>query len=157
MEPGDASQAVQTEQKMTQIRMKTALLFATMLLGVGCGSKASTTRTLTLNLARTGVNDGRTFYVIARATDQASFMSDSYEKIADLVKGKSSDILGMQLIWPKQNQVLKFKVPTDQAVAVYCLFTTPNSDWKILLNPPLKNRYVLNLEGGNVELQLSKK
>jgi len=128
-----------------------------LLASCGGGTKANNVRSLSFNVERAGVNDGRTFYVLVKPSDEASFMSDSYEEISKLVQSKESDLLAMALIWPEWSKTIRIDVPEDQAVGVYCLFTEPTADWKLLLTPPLERSYSLNVGGNNVEIQLTKK
>lgn len=141
---------------MSMRSIASALVSACLLLSACGGSKkVNTARTLSFNVESKGVNDGRTFYVVVRPTDEASFMTSSYDQITKLVEAKENDFLAMELIWPKWSRTIDISVPKDQSIAVYCLFTEPNADWKVLLTPPLKKNYVLNLGDSNIELALT--
>ncbi len=135
----------------------TTLAFLLLLASCGGASKPNTIRSLSFNVERAGVNDGRTFYVLVKPTDEASFMADTYDEISKLVHSKENDLLAMALIWPEWSKTIRIDVPKDQAVGIYCLFTEPNADWKLLLAPPLKRSYKLNIGGNNVEIELGEK
>lgn len=127
-------------------RAAAALLSIALAVGAGaCGSKKpNLSRVLDFQTSQKQVaNRGRTFYIVVRAVEEAQFLSETYDDVAKLVTQNATDesILEMELFWPGQPAQFVVEAPADKAIAVYCLFTRPSGDWKVLLSPPLDRAY----------------
>ncbi len=96
-----------------------------------------------------GVNEGRTFYVVARAVDKQVFLTESYEMVVDKVFANppSEDVLAAVPVIPGVPRELMIKKPEEAGVAVYCLFSEPGERWKMMLSQPLFSEYDLRLRG----------
>jgi len=104
---------------------------------------------------RPSTNAGRPVYVLVRSVSESEFLTDSYRKISSMVYPNSGDpsVLVVLLVWPNREQRVKLEVPKDKAVGVYGLFTKPGDQWKLMLTPPLRLDYTLQLENNAVSVE----
>ncbi len=121
----------------------------------GCGSSTLVKRTIVFQ-PQQQVNRGRPFYALVRTVEEQGFLTDSYQKISALVypsDKKDQTIVHVALIWPSREKTVVVKVPKDKAVAIYCLFTRPGSQWKVLLPPPMAEKIWAVLDRGTIVAQ----
>lgn len=130
-----------------------ALLAAlTCLGGSGCGSSKMIKRTIVFRPQQQS-NAGRPFYALVRTVEEQDFLTDSYVKVSGLVypsNKKDETIVHVALIWPSHDKTVVIEIPKDKAVAIYCLFTNPGSQWKVLLPPPMEERIWAVLDRGTI-------
>jgi hypothetical protein len=129
-----------------------------VLLGAwGCSSPGAIKRTVVFSPSA-DMNGGRPVYVLVRAVNEKDFVTDSYGKMADLVfpQGEETSVLQVALIWPEQESLVEVQLPQGKAMAIYCMFTAPGNQWKVLLPPPAKDdRFLAVLEGGSISAKPS--
>ncbi|MCK5798644.1 MAG: hypothetical protein KAI47_15735 [Deltaproteobacteria bacterium] len=98
------------------------------------------------------LNGGRPLYVVVRTVDEQSFLADTYGKLAKVVTAspRDADVLKVLLLWPEAKNEVTIEVPTDKAIGLYCLFTHPGNQWKVLFPSPMASNVHLRLVRGNV-------
>lgn len=96
-------------------------------------------------------NKGQPVYVMIRSVNAKKFLTDSYQDIADKVFADPPDpsVLDYKAILPGQKQKIKLKKP-DTSVGIYCMFTEPGDEWKIILPRPLNSKYKIELEKNRI-------
>lgn len=93
-------------------------------------------------------NRGKPVYVMVRSVNAKEFLTESYHDVANLLFTDPPDasILAYRVILPGQKQKIRMEKPEKTAVGVYCMFTEPGDQWKIILPQPLHFRYQITLE-----------
>ncbi len=98
-------------------------------------------------------NEGTPFYVLIKATNFPTFLTDDYPNIAELIVNPPEDqtCFATCCIVPGQQQTVKIETPEDKSIAVYFLFTSPGDVWKqiILLEESCSTIKIL-LEGNEI-------
>jgi hypothetical protein len=104
---------------------------------------------------RPSANAGRPVYVLVRSVSESEFLTDSYRKISSMVYPNSGDpsVLLVLLVWPNREQRVKLEIPKDKAIGVYGMFTKPGDQWKLMLTPPLRLDYTLQLENNAISVE----
>lgn len=108
---------------------------------------------ISLNIETTSqANNGKSFYLVARAVDTQTFLMDSYQDITQIVFSNPPDpsILKAEPILPGNDPQIEIRKPEEKALGIYCMFTEPGDQWKMLLPQPLHDRYILNIEGNRI-------
>jgi hypothetical protein len=120
-----------------------AALIAIVLIAGGCHA----TRTFVVHPAL-HVNHDRRVYLVVRVVKEEQFLSDPYQRIADLVFPSAPDasVKLVRLVEPGRDAQVKLALPDDQPFAVYALFSDPGDGWRVLVTPPLQSRYDVLLD-----------
>ena len=129
--------------------------FLLALLGAaaGCASTKTHTPHITFFIqADDSANNEQPFYILFRSVSERNFLTESYQQVAGLVFANTSDenILGRQVIMPGNKREIIVEEPLKDPVGVYCLFTKPSDQWKILLKKPLASKYDIRLEKNRI-------
>lgn len=92
-------------------------------------------------------NQDRPLYMMVRNVDQKTFLSESYQTVANQVITPDPSVVQTEVVFAGTKRVLEIPKQTKTPVAVYFLFTTPASgtSWKILIDQPLPDRVDLQL------------
>lgn len=81
-------------------------------------------------------NAGAPFYLLVKATDFPTFLSEDYEKVVHLLDNPSLDqpCFGTFCIVPGWDQRIAVETPPDaRSIAVYFFFTHPGNIWKQII------------------------
>lgn len=102
-----------------------------------------------------GTNSGRPVYVLVRTVNENEFLTDSYRRISGLVYPNSGDpsVLKVLLVWPNRAQNVEVEVPKEKSVGIYCIFTKPGDQWKLLLTEPMKPEYTAVLQDSTISIR----
>lgn len=81
-------------------------------------------------------NNGAPFYLLVKATDFPTFLSEDYEKVVHLLDHPSLDepCFGSFCIVPGWDQRVTVETPPEvKSIAVYFFFTQPGNIWKQII------------------------
>lgn len=80
-------------------------------------------------------NNGAPFYALVKSTDFPTFLTDDYQKIANLVANPPEEEGCFQTfcIVPGKDHMVTVETPDVESIAVYFLFTTPGDIWSQIL------------------------
>ncbi|MEH0021071.1 MAG: hypothetical protein V6Z89_15565 [Desulfobacter sp.] len=144
--------AVCVHQKRRTRFLFTCCLFVAlfMLFNTGCSSKAPTIKFKVKS--DKVVNDGQPVYLLIRTISGSEFVTDDYDTIAALFHAYPTDesIVSTEFIIPGDTKKFVIAKPDDKDLGVYCMFTKPDAQWKLLLQKPLDKKYVILLENNEV-------
>ena len=126
------------------------LMAVLLLLSTGCSSKSPTVKFRVKSEKHT--NEGQPVYLLVRTIDGSEFVTDDYDTIATLFHTIPTDasIVSKEFIIPGDTKKFVISKPDNKDLGVYCMFTRPNAQWKLLIQKPLKKKYVLLLENNEV-------
>ncbi|MCG8635725.1 MAG: hypothetical protein MI863_17950 [Desulfobacterales bacterium] len=127
------------------------IICAGLSLMTGCSSKAPT-----INFkvkSNKIVNDGQPVYLLVRTISGSEFVTDDYDAIAALFHAYPTDesIVSTEFIIPGDTKKFVIAKPDDKDLGVYCMFTKPDAQWKLLLQKPLQKKYVIILENNEIK------
>jgi intracellular growth IglE-like protein len=134
--------------------IRTALILA-VVTTAGCLSSA-TTCTLVVH-PRRQANQGRRFFLVVRALQGQEFITDGYQRIADLVfpaAPPDPSVKLVRLVLPGRDDTVKITLHENQPLGVYALFTEPGESWKTMVEAPLKARYDVVVDGNRVAVKV---
>jgi hypothetical protein len=99
------------------------------------------------------VNDGQPVYLLVRTISGSEFVTDDYDTIAALFHAYPTDesIVSTEFIIPGATKKFVIAKPDDKDLGVYCMFTKPDAQWKLLLQKPLQKKYVIILENNEIK------
>ena len=99
-------------------------------------------------------NEGQPVYILVRTINGSEFVTDDYDSIAALFHAYPTDesILSTEFIIPGKTKKFTVTKPDGKDIGVYCMFTKPEAQWKLLLQKPLDKKYVIVLENNEVQL-----
>jgi hypothetical protein len=120
------------------------LLFAL----AGCGSSGFTVYVA----SEPATNVGRPFYMLVRAVEQKSYLSEDYQEVVGKTFSEGDkSVLKAAMVVP--GRPLELDVPREETlpVAVYFFFTRPGERWKTLVPQPLPSS--LEFELGQHEIK----
>ena len=119
-----------------------------LILGILIGCNGCFFKHITLTVrSNVDANKGQPVYLMVRSVTAKEFLTESYQDIANkLFVDTDPSILAYQVILPGQKQKIKIEEPGDTPLGVYCLFTQPGDQWKMMLPQPLHFRYQITLE-----------
>lgn len=122
-----------------------------VLLGAGCGAKAPTVQFKVKS--DKVVNDGQPVYLLVRTIDGSEFVTDDYDAIAALFHAYPTDgsIVSTEFIIPGKTKKFVISKPDNKDLGVYCMFTKPEAQWKLLIQKPLNKKYVILLENNEIQ------
>lgn len=127
-------------------KMTLSLLAAFLL--AACSSEPTPPPPLAFNVtANPQTNDGDLFYFVVRRANEKKFMLESYQDVAGKTFSDPPDpnTVGVFSIVPGTKQECEVSLPAEGTLALYFLFTQPDSQWKKLLSLPLEDKYLVNL------------
>src|SRR2546421_12880563 len=77
-------------------------------------------------------NGGKPFYVVVRAVEQATYVTDTYDAIAAKVFANPPDpsVLRSEVVFPGKTAKVECVKPESLPIGVYFLFTQPGQRWK---------------------------
>jgi len=92
-------------------------------------------------------NNGTPFYAVVRTVEEGSFLTESYQNVADAVFPQPQDpnMLLKQVIYPGKKDQLNIKNPPGKVLGLYFLFTEPGDHWKVMIRQPYPRRYSVAL------------
>ncbi len=128
------------------------LSFGLMFISSGCATNGPVIKfKVTSNLS---VNEGQPVYLLIRTINGPEFVTDDYQAIANLFNASpfNNTVISTEFIIPGDTKKFIITKPDDKSLGVYCMFTKPDGQWKVLIQKPLEKKYVIVLE--NNELQL---
>lgn len=122
-----------------------AMLFA-------CATKPEPPQVMLIVQSDIRTNNGQSFYMLIRSVDTQIFLTESYPDVSNMVFSvpKDKSVLAAVPVIPGVEQKVSVKKPEDTPLAIYCLFTEPGDQWKILMSPPLESRYILHLKNHRI-------
>jgi hypothetical protein len=137
-----------------KIRIKTGiccLLFC--LVFWGCGTKIPVIKFKVSS--DVSVNDGQPVYLLIRTINGPEFVTDDYETIADLFNATpfNNTVISSEFIIPGDSKKFVIKKPDDKNLGIYCMFTKPNGQWKVLIQKPLEKKYGIVLENNELRIK----
>ncbi len=123
-----------------------------MLVSTGCSSKAPTVSFKVKS--KKIVNEGQPVYLLVRTISGSEFVTDDYDTIAALFHAYPTDesIVSTEFLIPGDTKKFVIAKPDDKDLGVYCMFTKPDAQWKLLLQKPLQKKYVIILENNEIKL-----
>jgi hypothetical protein len=133
----------------SSLLVQAAAVLAVAALISGCSSDK-----LTVDVTSTPeTNGGKPFYAVVRACDQATFVTDNYETIAQKVFANPPDpsFLRSEVVFPGVEAKIVVKKPDAIPVAVYFLFTQPSDKWKTTRPQPLSSSLSLELDRNEIK------
>jgi len=117
--------------------------------GVGCASSATQVE-LTLRPAA-DANGSRSVYVLARAIDEKSFGTESYEAVAARVTAPDTSVQEAVVVLPGQSRMVTLEEPEKGSLAIYVLLEHPESDgWRLLLPSPAPKKFEIRIERSRI-------
>ena len=127
------------------------LMALLLLMGTGCSSKSPTVQFKVKSEKLT--NEGQPVYLLARTIDGSEFVTDDYDTIATLFHTIPTDtsIVSKEFIIPGNTKKFVISKPDNKDLGVYCMFTRPNAQWKLLIQKPLKKKYVILLDNNEIQ------
>src|SRR5438477_8807040 len=126
-----------------------ALAVAALLVS-GCSSTKLTLRVR----ASPDANAGQPFYMVVRSTEQAAYVTESYESVAAKVFATPADpsVMRAIVIHPGQTKKLTFDKPEQaQALGIYFLFTKPGERWKTARSAPLPSSVDIEVAANQIK------
>jgi len=134
-------------------KLKLILLLLLILIFNSCALNKELPPQLTIIVkSNSGTNKGVPFHVALRTVDTQIFLTDSYQDIAQLIFSTPPDtsVLGTAAIIPGSTREISVNKPEDMPVGIYCLFTEPGEEWKMMLSQPLHSKYTISLEQNRI-------
>jgi hypothetical protein len=101
--------------------------------------------------AGAGMNQGLPMFVVARAVDQAKYLSEPYATVANQVTSPDSSVIQTAQIYPGRNSQLLIKTPDKTPLAVYFLFTDPGIRWRMYLEQPMPAKCTISVEANEIQ------
>jgi len=98
-------------------------------------------------------NQGGPLYVVVRKIDQAGFLAEDYDAIADRLFGQPPDPAVLRKAVVRPGEVVRVNADRDLAdgeiLGIYFLFSVPGNDWRLAVVDPhvLQVRIVLGASG----------
>lgn len=125
---------------------------AAAMLSAACAGKPMPPQTMLVVQSDLKTNNGQSFYMLIRSVDTQIFLTESYPDVSNMVFAipKDKSVLAAVPVIPGVEQKVSVKKPEDTPLAIYCLFTEPGDQWKILMSPPLESRYIINLKNNRI-------
>jgi hypothetical protein len=99
------------------------------------------------------MNRGRPLYMVVRNVDQKTFLTESYQTVANQVVAPDATVVDAEVIFPGSKKRIDLPRQSKTPVAVYFLFTAPASgtSWKLLIDQPLPNQVSVELGTNAIE------
>lgn len=81
-------------------------------------------------------NQGAPFYVLIKATDFPTYVTDDYEKITHtVIHGKQeTPCFVVMCVLPGKELIIDLETPDVRTLGLYFLFTNPGKEWKCFLS-----------------------
>ena len=99
-------------------------------------------------------NNGQPVYLLIRTINGPEFVTDDYQTIVNLFNKSplNNSVISTDYIVPGETKKIIVKKPDDSNIAVYCMFTHPENQWKVLIQKPLEKKYVIQLDNNTLQL-----
>ncbi len=113
---------------------------------MGCGKKVPVIHFKVKS--NNSVNGGQPVYLLIRTINGPEFVTDDYQTIVDFFNESplNNTVISTDFIIPGGTKKITVKKPDDRDIAVYCMFTNPEDQWKVLIQKPLEKKYVIRLD-----------
>lgn len=141
--------------KNSIIKIKIILVVFFLVCGLGltgCGKKVPVIKFKVKS--NDSVNGGQPVYLLIRTINGPEFVTDDYQTIVDFFNESpmNNTVISTEFIIPGGTKKFTVKKPDDSNIAVYCMFTNPENQWKILIQKPLEKKYVIRLDNNALQL-----
>ncbi len=131
------------------MRLRALALAVALAVAAGCSSTKTTIEVESTQ----ETNGGRPFYVVVRAIDQAVFVTDGYDVVAQKVFQQPPDksVLRSEVVYPGKTLEFKVDKPEVTPLAVYFLFNSPGDKWKTSYSQPVPSSVGIELDGNQIK------
>ena len=82
-----------------------------------------------------GTNQDRPMYMLVRKVDPKQYASEAYSEVAAKVGATDTSVVLSAVIYPGTIQRFQVQAPKEGAMAVSFLFTAPDGNWQVLVDP----------------------
>ncbi len=96
-------------------------------------------------------NSALPFYMLVRAVDAKTYLSEGYADIAPKVVAPDASVIKSVQVYPGMPLTMWVKTPDKKAVAAYFLFTEPVEPWRMIFEPPAPFSVDIELEGSRIQ------
>ena len=138
--------------------VRSSLRLAAAALAVACAalSGCASSKVSVRIDSKADANGGAPFYVVVRAVDQSTFVTESYETIAGKTfqTPKDPSLVTAEVVYPgAKKEIVVEKPKGDQGLGVYLLFTKPGERWKTARNAPLPDTLDLTVGASQIDAE----
>ena len=127
----------------------------------GCAGKepvpvANPLEEITLSIeSDADANDGQPLGMMIREVNSKRFLTDGYDEIAGMAHTDPRDenLLEWCMLLPGKNEEIKIVKPSKSDIGIYCLFTQPGENWRLMLKSPLGDRYKIMVRKNSLEYE----
>ena len=129
------------------------LLAGFVTISSGCGTKIPVIKFKVKSEA--SVNQGQPVFLLIRTINGPEFVTDDYQAIADMFNASpfNATVISSEFIIPGDTKKFKIKKPDDKSIGIYCMFTKPDGQWKVLVQKPLEKNYTIYLENNELRIK----
>jgi hypothetical protein len=129
------------------------LMLCFVAISSGCGTKTPVIKFKVKS--NSSVNEGQPVYLLIRTINGPEFVTDDYQTIVDLFNASpfNDTVISNEFIIPGDTKKFVVTKPDDKNLGVYCMFTKPDGQWKILIQKPLEKKYVIVLENNELKIK----
>lgn len=136
--------------------VRPSLRLAAAALALACASLAgcASSKVAVRIDSKAEANGGAPFYVVVRAVDQSTFVTESYDAIAAKAFQTPRDpaLVTAEVVYPgAKKEIVVEKPKGDQGLGVYLLFTKPGERWKTARNAPLPDKLDLTVGANQID------
>ena len=98
-------------------------------------------------------NDRQPVCVVLRSVDYNTFLTESYQEIAEKVYAYPPDpkLTDSRIILPGETEKIKVEIPDKEMIGIYCLFKNPYV-WKKIIRRPFDSKYYISLKKNRIVL-----
>ncbi len=97
-------------------------------------------------------NGGRPFYMLVRMIDQKSYITESYQEVAEKVfQDNEQSVIKTESIYPGKEKKVYLDMQDKSPMAIYFLFTEPTERWKKFFALPLPKTMKFEIEGNGIK------
>ena len=99
-------------------------------------------------------NDRQPVCVVLRSVDYNTFLTESYQEIAEKVYAYPPDpkLIDSRIMLPGNTEKIKVEIPDKEMIGIYCLFNKPII-WKKILRRPFDSKYSILLKKNRIVLK----
>lgn len=97
-------------------------------------------------------NDGQPLGMMIREVTSKEFLTDGYDEIAGMAytDPKDESLLDWRILLPGKSEEVKIVKPSKSDIGIYCLFTQPGENWRIMLKNPFGSEYKIIVRKNNL-------